>query len=260
MYAIWEQARRDGALTPLGQDLGSDVIKVIRSNALLGYGKEGITTPGYSNMSSLGVEEQEQLAMRMVRRLGSFFIDLAAQRPGYKRRLMLVSSGFDRSTDSGLIFINALSAEMPGLEQLADRTPGINGYPSDKPQTQAAGTTRFLLRFHALGPDLDLVTDPADPYFETYRAARAYQAYLASPRYLNRIAEIENNPAYIAACRATLERIFTKGFIDKLEAGTYQFANTGSFTFESDDGQFFTTITGDGQAPVKGVSGVDHAL
>lgn len=187
----------------------------------------------------------------MARPLENFFVKLPAQGLGEKRKLMPVSSGADRSTDSGLNFIDALLDDMPFLEPLIDTTPGINDYPPDNPQPKPVGTKRFLLYFFAPDPKRDLVTDPADQYFETYREGPAYEAYLASPRYLNRMAQIENHPAYIAACRPTLERLFTKEFIDKLQAGTYQFADTGSFTFTSDDDQFSTTIPATGRRRFK---------
>lgn len=260
MYAIWEQAERDKALTPLGQELGPDIMKIIRANALLGYGRDGVTSPGYGNLSSLGVEEHQQLARRMARRLTNLFTGLGAQGPQDKRKVMFVSSGADRSTDSGLNFIDTLLSEMPLLKPLIDKTPAVNGYPSNKPQQQPIGTNRFLLYFFAPEPERDLVSDPTDPYFTTYRAGLDYEAYLESPRYLNRIAAIQNNPDYISASRAALERLFTKDFLDKVEARTYQFANTGNFTFKSDDGQFSTTVTGDGKAPVEGIAGAATML
>jgi hypothetical protein len=149
---------------------------------------------------------------------------------------------------------------MPLLKPLIDKTPAVNGYPSNKPQQQPIGTNRFLLYFFAPEPERDLVSDPADPYFIAYRAGLDYEAYLESPRYLNRIAAIQNNPDYISASRAALERLFTKDFLDKVEARTYQFANTGNFTFASDDGQFSTTVTGNGKAPVEGIAGAATML
>lgn len=260
LYAIWEQAERDKALTPLGQELGPDIMKIIRANALLGYGRDGVTSPGYGNLSSLGVEEHQQLARRMARRLPSLFAGLAAEGLQGKRKVMFVSSGADRSTDSGLNFIDALVADMPLPGPLIDKTPALDGYPSNKPQQQPIGINRFLLYFFAPEPERDLVSDPADPYFTSYRAGLDYQAYLESPRYLNRIAAIQSDPSYISASRAALERLFTKDFLDKVEAGTYRFANTGNFTFTSDDGQFSTTVTGNGKAPVQGIAGAATML
>lgn len=254
MYAIWQQADRDKALTPLGQQLGPDIMKIIRANALLGYGVKGVTEPGYGNLSTLGIEEHQQLARRMVQRLPSLFASLAGLGLGEKRHLMLVSSGKDRSSDSALNFRDALVADAPFLEPLIDWTPGLNGYPADKPRQQPVGINRFLLYFFAPDPERDLVIDPDDPYFETYQAGRGYEAYLKTARYLDRIAAIENDPAYLAAARSALEHLFEKEFIDKLENGTYRFANTGSFTFTSDDGRFSTTVTGDGKAPLQGIA------
>ena len=254
MYAIWQQADRDKALTPLGKQLGPDIMKIIRANALLGYGVKGVSRPGYGNLSTLGIKEHQQLARRMVQRLPDLFASLASQGPGEKRSLMLVSSGADRSADSGLNFVDALVADAPLLAPLVARTPGLDGYPADKPRQQPVGINRFLLYFFAPDPERDLVTNPDDPYFETYQAGRGYEAYLETPRYLDRIAAIENDPAYRAAARSALGQLFEKEFIDKVEDGTYRFANTGSFTFTSDDGQFSTTVSGDGKAPVQGIA------
>ena len=48
--------------------------------------------------------------------------------------------------------------------------------------------------------------------------------------------------------------LFTLDFVDKIDTGVYTFANTGTFTFTSDDGLFTTTLTGDGKTTVKSLA------
>lgn len=44
---MWQQAQKDGARTELGAKLGPDLEKVMRANALLGVGVQGIKKFGY---------------------------------------------------------------------------------------------------------------------------------------------------------------------------------------------------------------------
>ena len=50
------------------------------------------------------------------------------------------------------------------------------------------------------------------------------------------------------------ERLFTKAFVDKIDNGTYRFANTGTYSFTSDDGKFTNTVTGDGGTTINGLA------
>jgi len=238
LYNIWQKAAADGALTPLGAQLGPDILKIMKANALLGYGVDGIGTPGYGNLSQLGINEHRQLAVRMRTRMAALFDDVAAHAASAPRRIVVVSSGVDRARDSAANFTKSLVTTVPDLAPLV---------------TQPAGTDRFTLYFHALKEATDKVVDPADPHYRTYQDSQAYQAYLKSPDYLAKIGAIATDANAKVVARALLERLFSKAFVDKIDNGTYTFANTGSYSFVSDDGKFAPTVTGDGKTTVTGV-------
>ena len=72
---LWRLAQQQNALTPLGEQLGPQLQKLIEVNALLGYGVLS-SPPGYGNLSLRGVQEHEALAQRMVQRLPSLFTQI----------------------------------------------------------------------------------------------------------------------------------------------------------------------------------------
>jgi hypothetical protein len=234
MYNIWQKAAADGALTALGAQLGPDILKIMKANALLGYGVDGIGTPGYGNLSQLGINEHRQLAVRMRARMAALFDDVAAHAADAPRQIVVVSSGVDRARDSAANFSKSLMSAAPALAPLVTQPPGVD---------------RYTLYFHAL-KDADKVTDPADPHYQTYQDSLAYQAYLKSADYQDKLAAIPLDTRAKVVARALLERLFTKGFVDKIDNGTYTFANTGTYSFVSDDGKFAPTVTGDGKTTV----------
>jgi hypothetical protein len=63
-----------------------------------------------------------------------------------------------------------------------------------------------------------------------------------------------------AAARAVLQTVFTKPFVDALDSGATHYANTGSYTFTSDDGLFTTTVTGDGTTQLNNLVDAANAL
>ena len=69
LYNLWEQARKEAALTPLGRQLGPDILALMRANFVLGYGVAGISKPGYGNETQQGIAEHTDLARRMMARL-----------------------------------------------------------------------------------------------------------------------------------------------------------------------------------------------
>jgi hypothetical protein len=238
MLNIWNKARDENALTPLGAELGPDVLKLMRANALLGYGIEGVSTPGYANLTQLGIAEHVQLARRLRLRLAPLFEQAAA------RRIVVVSSGVDRARDSASNFTRSLVAGSPALAALVEKPPAPAPYPAGAPLAQPDGTDRFTLYFHALRKSKDLVLDPADPRFQTYQDSQAYQAYLESPDYHARLNAIDTDPQARAVARIVLERLFTKAFVDKIDSGAYKFGAEGAHTFTSDDGKFTQTVKG----------------
>ena len=68
VYDMWLAAQATHGLTKLGASLGPDLQRVIRANALLGYGVPGISAPGYGNLTLTGIGEHTQLAVRMASR------------------------------------------------------------------------------------------------------------------------------------------------------------------------------------------------
>lgn len=259
MYNIWLQAQADGALTTLGQSLGADLMKVTRANALLGYGVPGIATPGYGNISAAGTEEHQLMAARMRARMSSLFSAAAATAgTANPRKINVISSGVDRAVDSSEAFVASL-ANTAALQSLVYRPPAPAPYPQGgTPVPQPVGTDRFQLYFHKLAPETDLVTNPADPRYSTYNFSQTYQAWEENPTLEAKLAEVNALPEAKMHARALLLRLFTAAFVDKIENGTYKFANTGNYTFTSDDGLFTTTIAGNGKTKVQSV--VDAAL
>ena len=254
---VWnmiEQARTDGALTPLGVNLRADVWKMMKANALLDYGVAGITAPGYGNLSQTGIAEQQQLAARLLQRLPNYFAQLAATRNSSPRQILYVSSGVNRAIDSGGFFTQALMNNYSSLHPLIAKTAALTAYPAGKPVTQAAGVNRFLLYFHKLAAKTDLVTDTTDAFYQTYLDSLAYQSYLTNANMLAKVTALLTSPAAKANASSVLLRLFTQDFVNKIDNGTYSFANTGSFTFTSDDGKYTATVTGSGGTTVQSLT------
>lgn len=252
---MWQKASDDGALTALGQSLGADITKLMKANALLGFGIAGISTPGYGNLTKVGIGEQQQLANRLLQRLPAYFASVAASAgSAAPRALMVVSSGVDRAVDSAGFFTRAIASANPTLGSLLTPTAALTAYPANAPQVQPAGVNHFLLYSHKLAAKTDLVTSSADPYYQTYQSSLAYQAYASDPDLTAKVSSALANPAATSAARAVLEGLFSKAFVDKIENKTYSFANTGSYSFSSTDGAYSATVTGDGKTTVKSLA------
>ena len=252
MYAIWQSAAADGALTDLGQKLGPDLMRVIKANALLGYGVAGITAPGYGNLTAVGIAEHQQLAVRLLQRLPDYFNAVGAAAGGASpRKIVVLNSGVDRAVDSSSFFTQSLTTTAPALAPITGFAAALTAYPANAPVAQPAGANRFLLYSHKLAAKTDLVTDNKDPYYQTYQDSLAYQAYSSDADVAAKLSGLNTDPTLKAAARTVLERLFAKSFVDKIDNGTYTFANTGTFTFTSSDGKFTNTLTGDGKTTVK---------
>lgn len=250
VYNMWLKAASEGALTELGLKLGPDVLKLMKANFLLGYGVAGITTPGYGNETQVGIDEHTALAKRLLARNKALFDQVVADAATSPRRIEVVTSGVDRAVDSGSFFVKSLVASQPKLGDLLVYPPAPGPYPVAAPVAQPAGTDRFLLYFHKLVAATDLVSNPADPLYQTYQDSQAFQKWLKDADLAAKQAAILADPAAKTAGRAVLERLFTKAFVDKIESGAYSFANTGTFTFTSADGKFTSTLTGDGATQI----------
>ena len=249
VYNMWLKAQADGALTPLGQELGADVLAFIKANTILGAGVSGITAPGYGNLTQLGAAEHQQLATRLAQRLSSYFAQVATS----GRKLVVQTSGVNRAYDSSGFFVNALAAANPALQPLITYPAAIAGY-GTKPKSQLPGTNRFLLYFHKLSAAQDQVTNTSDPYYSTYQASLAYQTFKSSdPIQSAKVGAISAIPDFGAAARIVLQGLFTQAFIDKLGTSGYTFTDAGTFgPYTGADGKSYTT-TGSGGTTINSV-------
>ncbi len=109
MYQLWQQARQENALTPLGELLGPVLEDVMQVHAVLGYG----------NTSRLGEIEHEQTAARLVQRHPELFDSIIAN----QQRIDIYHSGRARAEESGVAFARGLVDTLPSLEALID--PGL---------------------------------------------------------------------------------------------------------------------------------------
>ncbi|WP_295552072.1 histidine-type phosphatase [uncultured Pseudacidovorax sp.] len=255
VYNMWARAQADGALTPLGQQLGADVLTIMKANFLLGYGVSGISTPGYGNETQVGIQEHTLLARRMLQRQAALWKQIGDAAGSAPRQIVTVTSGVDRAVDSGNFFVQSIKSAQPALAGLITYPAAPAPYPdTGSAVAQPAGTDRFLLYFHKLVKATDLVTNPADARYVTYQDSQAYQKYKAADAdLLAKQAGLFTSDAARAAGRTLLLRLFTPAFVDKIDNGSYSFANTGSYTYTSSDGKFSSTLSGDGKTTIKGL-------
>ena len=230
IYAMLVKAEADGALTALGAQLKADTYAMMKANALLGYGVAGISTPGYGNLTQTGIREHQQLAARLAQRLPALFA-------AGNRQVVVVNSGQDRAVDSSTYFSASLVA-------------APSGYPANAPVAQPAGTNRFLLYFHSLKPATDLVADTGNPYYATYQASQAYQAYSNDAAVTAKLNAIKAAPQAADVAQTVLSALVSQAFLAKLGADGYTFANTGTYAFTSADGKFTNTLKGDGKTKI----------
>jgi len=243
IYSMLVKAEADGALTALGAQLKADTYAMMKANALLGYGVQGISTPGYGNLTQTGIREHQQLAARLAQRLPALFASGG-------RQIVVVNSGQDRAVDSSTYFSAALVAAQPALAAAITLPAAPAGYPASAPVAQPAGTNRFLLYFHSLKPATDLVTDTSDPYYATYQASQAYQAYSSDAAVADKLKTIKAAPQVGEVAQTVLSALVSQAFIAKLGSDGYTFANTGTYTFTSSDGKFTNTLKGDGKTKI----------
>jgi hypothetical protein len=179
LHALWQQAADASALTPLGRQLGPDLVQMMQANESIGYGNE----------TRQGMEEHTQLAQRLQARLPSLFHDAAEK----GRRIVLASSGKERAVDSAEFFHAALAQQQPGLAPLIDTS-----------------IDRDTLYFHKLNAAQDTsVTE----------SSLAYQRWTRSEELQAREAAIHAQPQLQATAQATLARLFTPDFIATLDGG-----------------------------------------
>ncbi|MCA8028810.1 histidine-type phosphatase [Burkholderia cepacia] len=243
IYAMLVKAEADGTLTALGAQLKADTYAMMKANALLGYGVAGISTPGYGNLTQTGIREHQQLAARLAQRLPALFA-------AGNRQIVVVNSGQDRAVDSSTFFSASLVAAQPALAPAITLPAAPSGYPASAPVAQPAGTNRFLLYFHSLKPATDLVTDAGNPYYATYQASQAYQAYANDATVAAKLNAIKAAPQAADVAQTVLSALVSQAFIAKLGTSGYTFANTGTYAFTSADGKFTNTLKGDGKTKI----------
>ena len=255
LYMMWQQAAAQDALTPLGRELGPDILALMKANALLGYGVAGIEKPGYGNLSQTGIDEHRQLAVRMLARLPTLFAQVGQDAATMPRQLVTINSGVDRARDSSRFFTQSLLEHAPALTPLLYLPPAPAPYPQGRPPVlQPDGVNRFLLYAHKLAPQTDLVADRANPYYATYAASQAYQRYERTKQLHALMDAPARLPEAAAHARQVLERLFTPAFLDQLERGAASYADTGSYTFTSADGKLTRTMTGGGKTVIRSLN------
>ncbi|NDL58712.1 histidine-type phosphatase [Phytoactinopolyspora mesophila] len=177
---LWEAARGEQALTPLGARLGGEVRRLMRLHERLGYG----------NLSELGAQEHEEMAQRVYERLPGLFEHAL----DHGDRIGIVTSGKDRAVDSGVNFADGLVKADPALAEIIDEP----------------------------------VADEDVLYFHKSDANQDYQDYKDNdPRLLAVLDEVAAEPQIHAAARRMLERLYTVEFVDRLEAGEFDFVDGG---------------------------------
>jgi hypothetical protein len=77
---------------------------------------------------------------------------------------------------------------------------------------------------------------------------------------LDKVNSILYSSASRTMARAVLETTFTKAFVDALDNGKTSYANTGTFTFTSDDGKFTTSVVGDGGTAIGNIVDAANSL
>lgn len=265
LYAMWQQAAAQDALTPLGRELGPDILALIQANALLGHGVPGTEQPGYGNLSRTGIEEHRQLAARLIARLPTLFAQVGQDAATAPRQLVTIHSGVDRARDSARFFTQSLLEHAPALAPLMYLPPAPAPYPQGRPPgvhpiLQADGVNRFLLYAHKLAPKTDLVTDRATTYFVAYGASQAYQQYIRTKRLETLMATPARQPAAAKHARQVLERLFTPAFLAQFNGGATSYADTGSYTFTSADGKLTRTLKGSGKTAIRSVNAAATTL
>lgn len=140
LLALWNVARSDNALTPVGRGLGPEIQALLAAN----------TRDGFGLLTDEGRRELRTTAERMVRRLPSLFDAVARTRSPLK--IDVTSASQQRTVDSGTAFVGGLIAAKPGLAAAV----------------RPARTDDALLDFHTSDPAyLDyLANDPRVPAAE----------------------------------------------------------------------------------------------
>jgi len=153
---------------------------------------------GYGNLTGQGADQHRGIGSRVVQRLPSLFAGVDAG----SDTIALESSGEARATASGKAFAKGLTSADP---LLASHLPK------------------------------DIAKDPDTLYFHKSAANADYQAYEDGPEVTAAVDAITDQPRSHEVARATLERIYTPAFVDRLAAGSYHFVDGGDGKTTVDD-------------------------
>ncbi|MDO4413078.1 histidine-type phosphatase [Cutibacterium sp.] len=141
---------------------------------------------GYGNLTELGTEQHRQLGERLARRMPEIFNADGTS-------VVVKSSGEPRAAESGYHFVTGL---LHGTPQLRGHT------------TRAIKADTTTLYFHK---------DKSSPDY------KAYQEYQDSEKLSDYVGAVNSRPEVREAAREVLEKIYTKGFVDRLAAGEWTF-------------------------------------
>lgn len=167
---IWEAAQKEGALTPLGRELGPHARAIMAANQALGYG----------NLTARGVREHQQMARRVRQRLPALFARIKAR----SERIEILSSGKARATDSGLNFAEGLVADDPGLKPLID-PPRVD---AEQLYFHASKTNADYQAYEESDPQLRAAMDQIHGLPKTKVVARHMLERLFTPAFVDRLA------------------------------------------------------------------------
>ena len=198
--AIWEKANELGAVTPLGQDVHAQAMKLHEANENLGnedtwahmeadgveLSKGNKLERGYGNLTEVGADQHRQLGERLAHRMPEIF-------NGEDNTVVVESSGEPRAAESGYDFVTGL----------LHGAPQMSGHMS-----RAIKADTKTLYFHK---------DKSNPDY------KAYKEYQDSKELSDYVDAVNSRPEVRKAAREVLEKIYTKDFVDRLAAGEWTF-------------------------------------
>jgi hypothetical protein len=196
---VWEEAASQGALTLLGQTLGSKVDRVTAANQKLGYGL----------LSEIGKEEHAKLATRLADRLPTLLEDNSSH------CIKVETSGKDRANESAFYFMQSLKNK---VNYVADSESCYVTQENPSVITKALAN-KYELYFHK--------SEPKGDYAKYLPAYEAYQAFIgdedngvaAAPELTQALDDLKALPKTKVMARQMLERIYSKAFVDYLANG-----------------------------------------
>lgn len=172
-YQIWQQARDEGALTPLGEMLGPVLEEILAVHARIGYGA----------ISLRGAREHEDMAARLLERQGDLFDEALAN----GRRVRVLHSGRERAELSAIAFVRGLERSRPDLALIiADPEPAPETvYFNDAADTPAAEAYRS---YRENDDRLEATLERLLALPETKQMARRMLEALYAPDFVDRLA------------------------------------------------------------------------